>query len=44
MTIKLGDRKKAKFWQDKWLYGDAPKDIAPYLFALAHFKQRTMEK
>jgi hypothetical protein len=42
--IKLGDGKKAKFWQDKWLDGDTPKDITPHLFALAHFKQRTVEK
>jgi hypothetical protein len=40
--IKLGDGKKAKFWWDKWLDGETPKDIASHLFALVHFKQRTV--
>jgi hypothetical protein len=42
--IKPADGKKATFWQDKWLDGDAPKEITLHLFALAHFKQRTVEK
>jgi hypothetical protein len=42
--IKLGDGKKAKFWWDKWLDGETPKDIASHLFALVHFKQRTVSK
>jgi hypothetical protein len=42
--IKLGNGKKASFWQDKWLDGNAPKEIAPNLFKLARFKNRTMAK
>jgi hypothetical protein len=33
-----------KFVHDKWLEGEAPKVIAPHLFALAHFKNRTVQK
>jgi hypothetical protein len=42
--IRLGNGKKASFWQDKWLDGNAPKEIAPNLFKLARFKNRTMAK
>jgi hypothetical protein len=36
--IRVGNGRKAIFWQDRWLQGLAPKDIAPNLFGLAHFK------
>jgi hypothetical protein len=42
--IKLGNGKKPSFWQDKWLDGNAPKEIAPNLFKLTHFKNRTVAK
>jgi hypothetical protein len=32
------------FWHDRWLGGRAPKDMAPHLFNLAHFKNRTVKK
>jgi hypothetical protein len=42
--ITLGNGKKALFWQDNWLQGKAPSNIAPLLYNLAHFKNRTVEK
>jgi hypothetical protein len=42
--IKIGNGKKALFWHDRWLGGRAPKDMAPHLFNLAHFKNRTMKE
>jgi hypothetical protein len=38
MEIKLGDGKKAIFLYDKWLKGKTPKEIAPNVYKLAHFK------
>ena len=32
-TITFGDGSKAHFWQSVWLEGQAPKDLAPNLFA-----------
>jgi len=32
-TITIGDRSKVHFWQSAWLEGQAPKDLAPNLFA-----------
>jgi hypothetical protein len=43
-SIKLGNRKKTLFWQDRWLQGEAPKDIAPKLYKLTYFKKRMVEK
>jgi hypothetical protein len=40
--IKLVNEKKATFSHDKWLEGKAPKDLAPHLYNLAHFKRRTV--
>jgi hypothetical protein len=34
-AIQVGDGNKAKFWHDRWLSGQAPKDLAPTLFRLA---------
>jgi hypothetical protein len=43
--IKIGDGVKALFWHDRWLEGgNAPKDLAPHLFKLAHLKNRTVTK
>jgi hypothetical protein len=40
----LGNGKKTLFWQDNWLHDKVPRDIAPLLYNLAHFKNRTVEK
>jgi hypothetical protein len=37
--IQVENGKKSMFWHDRWLQGLAPKDIAPNLFCLAHFKK-----
>jgi hypothetical protein len=42
--IKIENGKKALFWHDRWLGGKAPKDMAPHLFNLAHFKNRMMKE
>jgi hypothetical protein len=42
--ITLDNGKNALLWQDNWLHGKASKDIAPLLYNLAHFKNRTVEK
>jgi hypothetical protein len=42
--INLGHGEKALFWHDRWLDGTSPKEIAPNLFKLAHFKNRSVAK
>jgi hypothetical protein len=34
-AIQLGDGQNVKFWHDRWISGQAPKDLAPSLFRLA---------
>jgi hypothetical protein len=43
-TISLGNREVAKFWSDKWLSGQAPRQLAPLLFALAARKNLTVKE
>ena len=38
-TITIGDGSKAHFWQSTWLEGQAPKDLAPNLFASSKKKR-----
>ncbi|KAG2592888.1 hypothetical protein PVAP13_5NG584850 [Panicum virgatum] len=38
-TITIGDGSKAHFWQSAWLEGQAPKDLAPNLFASSKKKR-----
>ena len=40
--ITLGDGKTAKFWLSAWLFGEAPKDVAPCIFASSVRKNRTV--
>ena len=41
-NITIGDGKKARFWQDKWLNGNAPAAVAPLLFRLTRRKSFTV--
>lgn len=40
--VTVGDGKKTCFWKDRWLLGQAPKDIAPLCFRLAWRKNQTV--
>lgn len=40
--IHLGDGKMAKFWLSAWLFGEAPKDLAPLIFASSTRKHQTI--
>jgi hypothetical protein len=40
--ISAGDGRNTPFWEARWLDGVAPKDLAPNLFNLAHFKTRSV--
>ena len=40
--ISLGNGKTAKFWFSAWLFGEAPKDIAPRIFASSSRKDQTV--
>ncbi|CAN6230203.1 unnamed protein product [Urochloa humidicola] len=41
-TVQIGDGNTASFWKDKWLHGQAPKDIAPGCYKLAWRKNQTV--
>lgn len=38
-TISVGDGRNTSFWNQRWLQGQAPKEIAPDLFKLARSKR-----
>ena len=40
--ITLGDGKMTKFWFSAWLFGEAPKDIAPKIFASSKRKKQSV--
>jgi hypothetical protein len=42
-SVTVGDGAKASFWHDHWLYGQAPKEIAPDLLHLARLKNCTIQ-
>jgi hypothetical protein len=44
VTTKTKHCSKVLFWHDKWLDDKAPKEIAPNLYNLAHFKRRLVAK
>jgi hypothetical protein len=43
-TISLGNGETARFWADRWLNRQAPKQMAPMCFALAARKQLTVKE
>jgi len=40
--VTIGDGRKARFWHDSWLDGEAPKFLAPSLFEAIRFKNRNV--
>jgi hypothetical protein len=36
----VGDGRKALFWEDRWIDGEAPRDIAPNLFLMVPARTR----
>jgi hypothetical protein len=40
--ITVGNGQKVEFWQDRWVDGKAPKELAPDLYKLAPRKQGTV--
>ena len=42
-TISLGNGGTASFWADRWLHGQAPKQVAPLCFPLATRKNLTVK-
>jgi hypothetical protein len=43
-TISVGNGSRAKFWHDRWLHGQRPRDIAPKVYRLAWRKNLTVEQ
>ena len=43
-TISVGKGDTASFWADRWLHGQAPKQIAPLCFPLATRKKLTVKE
>jgi hypothetical protein len=41
-TMQVGSGKNTPFWESKWLDGQAPKDLAPNVFKIARFKNRSV--
>jgi hypothetical protein len=43
-VITIGDGRKARFWKDAWLDGEAPMNLAPNLFALVTRKGTSVQQ
>jgi mannosylglycoprotein endo-beta-mannosidase len=41
-TITIGNGERTRFWKDRWLQGQAPKDIAPECFRLTWRKNHSV--
>ncbi|KAE8776883.1 hypothetical protein D1007_50376 [Hordeum vulgare] len=41
-TITIGDGRSAQFWNDRWLFGECPKVVAPGLYKIATRKNRSV--
>jgi hypothetical protein len=41
-SVTLGDGASASFWHDSWLFGTAPKALAPQLYKLSRRKHRVV--
>lgn len=42
-TIKVGNGRKTSFWEDAWVQGRRPKDIAPLLYTKSRRKNRYVD-
>jgi hypothetical protein len=42
--VIIGNGCSTPFWKARWLFGIAPKDMAPTLFASTRFKRRSMHQ
>jgi hypothetical protein len=40
--IQVGDGRNTPFWEARWLFGTAPKEMAPDLYAKVRFKSRSV--
>jgi hypothetical protein len=43
-VMHVGDGNNTPFWESRWLNGLSPKDVAPTLYGLTRFKQRSVNK
>jgi hypothetical protein len=43
-TVNVGDGKRASFWEDSWLEGVRPRDVAPLIFGLSKKRKCTVSK
>jgi hypothetical protein len=41
--IQIGNGKASPFRESRWLFGSAPKELAPSLFEVARFKKRSIQ-
>jgi hypothetical protein len=40
--MQVGDDRDTPFWEIRWIQGAAPKELAPNLFKLARYKNRSV--
>jgi hypothetical protein len=40
--VQVGNGRNTSFWEARWLYGAAPRELTPNLYSLARFKKRSM--
>jgi hypothetical protein len=43
-TVNVGDGKRASFWEDAWLHGVRPRDVAPLIFGLSKKRKCSVSK
>jgi hypothetical protein len=42
-SIQIGNGKASPFWESRWLFGFAPKELVPSLYDVARFKKRSIQ-
>jgi hypothetical protein len=43
IEVLIGDGRNTPLWEDRWLNGAAPKDLAPNLYATTRFKRGSIQ-